>query len=451
MENLYKEPSVTFPSDISPRQRLTEKLLKRYNKGVRPVKEWSTSTTIYIDFVLHAVLEVDGQNQKLRTSVWYRQVWTDEFLRWNPKNFDGISEISLPAQALWVPDIIITEFIDVGKSPHLPYVYLNASGAVNQHKPMQVVSACSLEIYAFPFDTQNCTFTFCSWLHTVNDVNLTLWRSFAEIEKDTRVFLDDGEWELLSVPSKYAQMHLEGRDYAQIQFNVVIRRRPLLYVVSLMLPSIFLMIVDVISYYLPPNSSGRITFKSSILLGYTVFRMNISNDLPATAIQTPLIGVFFTVCMALLVISLAQSILVVKLLDMEEGTEISSCLSRRCPTRDNSSSPSTADSLCPSLKTPETISDDGDSEGNFGAIGEQDGRALDHETRLPTKGPAQEVLEEITSLRRHLEQLDGGTDPASEWLALCYTLDRLLFRLYLLILSVYTVTMSSLWLIWSSP
>uniref|UniRef100_A0A4W3GQ48 5-hydroxytryptamine receptor 3B-like n=1 Tax=Callorhinchus milii TaxID=7868 RepID=A0A4W3GQ48_CALMI len=415
----------TFPSDISPRQRLTEKLLKRYNKGVRPVKEWSTSTTIYIDFVLHAVLEVDGQNQKLRTSVWYRQVWTDEFLRWNPKNFDGISEISLPAQALWVPDIIITElsppsFIDVGKSPHLPYVYLNASGAVNQHKPMQVVSACSLEIYAFPFDTQNCTFTFCSWLHTVNDVNLTLWRSFAEIEKDTRVFLDDGEWELLSVPSKYAQMHLEGRDYAQIQFNVVIRRRPLLYVVSLMLPSIFLMIVDVISYYLPPNSSGRITFKSSILLGYTVFRMNISNDLPGTAIQTPLIGVFFTVCMALLVISLAQSILVVKLLDMEEGTEISSCLSRRCPTRDNSSSPSTADSLY-------------------------------HETRLPTKGPAQEVLEEITSLRRHLEQLDGGTDPASEWLALCYTLDRLLFRLYLLILSVYTVTMSSLWLIWSSP
>lgn len=56
--------------------------------------------------------------------------------------------------------------VDEGKSPVIPYVYVNSSGMVKNYKPIQVVSACDLEIYAFPFDKQNCTLTFRSWLHS---------------------------------------------------------------------------------------------------------------------------------------------------------------------------------------------------------------------------------------------------------------------------------------------
>ncbi|XP_067826814.1 5-hydroxytryptamine receptor 3B [Heptranchias perlo] len=428
--------------------QLTEKLLKNYNKGVRPVKNWTQPTTIYIDFILHAVLEVDGQNQKLKTNVWYRQIWMDEFLVWNPTSFDSINEISLPVETIWIPDIIIQEFIDVGRSPYMPYVYVNSSGAIKNYKPIQVVSACTLEFYTFPFDKQNCTFTFCSWLHTVNDVNLKFWRSFEEIENDTRVFLDDGEWELLSIPSKYERMHDEGRDYAQIQFNVVIRRRPLLYVVSLLLPSIFLMIVDVISYLLPPNSSGRITCKSSVLLGYTVFRMNLSDDLPATAVKTPLIGVFFAVCMLLLVISLAESIFIVKLLNMNEDIELESVISNCCLAKVISSNRSTRDSLCTSLKTQGGICDDRVSESETEIPARQGEEVPD---RGAKKLPVEELLEEMSSIKFSLHQLDDASNPKSDWLAFCYRFDKFLFRVYLLILGVYAVTMSTLWMIWRYP
>lgn len=56
--------------------------------------------------------------------------------------------------------------VDEGKSPVIPYVYVNSSGIVKNYKPIQVVSACDLEIYAFPFDKQNCTLTFRSLLHS---------------------------------------------------------------------------------------------------------------------------------------------------------------------------------------------------------------------------------------------------------------------------------------------
>lgn len=75
--------------------------------------------------------------------------------------------------------------------------------------------------------------------------------------------------------------------------QVLIRRRPLLYVVGLLIPSIFLMLVDVTSFYLPLSSGTRIAFKISILLGYTLFRVNLTDELPATAVNTPLIGVIF--------------------------------------------------------------------------------------------------------------------------------------------------------------
>lgn len=59
--------------------------------------------------------------------------------------------------------------VDAGKSPPIPYIYVNSSGSVKNYRPMQVVLACSLEMYAFPFDKQNCSLTFRSWLHSGSD------------------------------------------------------------------------------------------------------------------------------------------------------------------------------------------------------------------------------------------------------------------------------------------
>lgn len=71
---------------------------------------------------------------------------------------------------------------------------------------------------------------------------------------------------------------------------MVIRRRPLVYIVSLLIPSIFLMLVDLGSFYLPPTCRARIVFKTSVLVGYTVFRVNMSDEMPRSALSTPLIG-----------------------------------------------------------------------------------------------------------------------------------------------------------------
>lgn len=78
--------------------------------------------------------------------------------------------------------------------------------------------------------------------------------------------------------------------FTLLHSQVVIRRRPLFYTVNLLLPSIFLMVMDIVGFYLPPDSGERVSFKITLLLGYSVFLIIVSDTLPATAIGTPLIG-----------------------------------------------------------------------------------------------------------------------------------------------------------------
>ena len=70
-------------------------------------------------------------------------------------------------KALSVTKIFCVSYsVDIERSPDLPYVYVNSSGTIKHSKPIQLVSVCSLDTYAFPFDIQNCSLTFNSILHT---------------------------------------------------------------------------------------------------------------------------------------------------------------------------------------------------------------------------------------------------------------------------------------------
>uniref|UniRef100_A0A3B3S8H5 5-hydroxytryptamine receptor 3A n=1 Tax=Paramormyrops kingsleyae TaxID=1676925 RepID=A0A3B3S8H5_9TELE len=421
--------------------RLSEYLSAGYKKGVRPVRDWRQTTMVAIDLMVYSILSVDEKNQVLTTYVWYRQQWVDEFLVWNPEDFDDVKQVSIPTTNIWVPDILINEFVDVGKSPDIPYVYVGHNGLVRNYKPIQVVTACSLNIYNFPFDVQNCSLTFQSWLHIINDINITLMRTPEEVKVDKSVFMNQGEWELLHILSKYKSFSIDENDhYAEMKFHVVIRRRPLFYTVNLLLPSIFLMLMDIVGFYLPPDSGERVSFKITLLLGYSVFLIIVSDTLPATAIGTPLIGVYFVVCMALLVISLTETVLIVRLVHKQDLQPpvpdwVKRLVLEKAPLllciRDKQK-------FCPALCNHRNCDGGKDSERGLGLL-------------LPARDSTpvmDSILLEISSIRRFLDRRDESRDIAKEWLQVGYVLDVLLFRVYLVAVLAYSITLGTLWSVW---
>uniref|UniRef100_A0A8C9KS24 5-hydroxytryptamine receptor 3A n=1 Tax=Panthera tigris altaica TaxID=74533 RepID=A0A8C9KS24_PANTA len=463
--------------------RLSDYLLANYQKGVRPVRDWRKPTTVSIDVIVYAILSVDEKNQVLTTYIWYRQYWTDEFLQWNPEDFDNITKLSLPTESIWVPDILINEFVDVGKSPSIPYVYVGHHGEVQNYKPLQVVTACSLDIYNFPFDVQNCSLTFTSWLHTIQDINISLWRLPEKVKLDKTIFMNQGEWELLGVLTQFREFSMESSGcYAEMKFFVVIRRRPLFYTVSLLLPSIFLMFMDIVGFYLPPDSGERVSFKITLLLGYSVFLIIVSDTLPATAPGTPLIGkarsrgraqcepapshllcVYFVVCMALLVVSLAETILIVRLVHKQdlqqpvpawlrhlvlERVALLLCLGEQTASRRPPATPQ-ASLLCQCCALFPDV-------GNHCSHlrGPQDLENTPRGRGSPPPPPREAslavcgLLQELSSIRHFLEKRDESREVAREWLHVGSVLDGLLFRIYLVAVLAYSITLVTLWSIW---
>ena len=43
----------------------------------------------------------------MHTNVWLTLKWNDFQLRWNPKDYDGITQLRVAPDKIWLPDIVL--------------------------------------------------------------------------------------------------------------------------------------------------------------------------------------------------------------------------------------------------------------------------------------------------------------------------------------------------------
>uniref|UniRef100_A0A3B3ZLK9 5-hydroxytryptamine (serotonin) receptor 3A n=1 Tax=Periophthalmus magnuspinnatus TaxID=409849 RepID=A0A3B3ZLK9_9GOBI len=379
--------------------------------AIRPVENMGTSTNVSVYFTMYGILGVDEKAQ-LITFCLMLQLWDNQLVSWDPDQC-GAKKVALPRNKFWVPDVVINEFMDENKAPFVPYLYLFSNGRINDASPVKVVSSCNLNIYTFPFDIQNCTLTFNSYLHRSK---MVLGRPVEKITSLSKsVMTTMGEWELIDITHHTGSTSYDEESIDELAFHVM-RRRATLYVVNLIIPSCFLITVDLFSFLLPPQSVDRSSFKMTLILGYTVFLLIMNDLLPITGNTIPLINVFFSLCLALMVASLLETILITDLL--HSSTRLSPV-------------PRWVHVLVLQF---------------FGCL-----VCLPWKPSKDTKKagkPLQELRslgEDLQFLRLHVDQELGKTPSSKEWVQVGFVIDRLLFGLYILFISVSFVTIIIIW------
>ncbi|GAB5576620.1 5-hydroxytryptamine receptor 3C [Prionailurus iriomotensis] len=403
-------------------------------KDFRPVINYSIPTQVNISFTLSAILDVDAQLQLLTSFLWLKMIWTNPFISWDPEKCGAISKLTVTTENLWLPDIFIVESMDVDQTPEGLSAYVTNDGHIVYNKPMRVTSICSLDIFYFPFDQQNCTLTFSSFLYTVENMLLGMEKEVWEIADTSRdIVRTQGEWELLGINKATPKMSVGSSLFDQIMFYVAIRRRPSLYVINLLVPSSFLISIDALSFYLPAESENRAPFKITLLLGYNVFLLMMNKLLPASG--TPLISmptssllesVYFALCLSLMVVSLLETIFITYLLHMA--------------TTQPPPMPPWLYSLLFLCTSPGKCCP-------IALWNENTGPGL-MSTHLPgLKEPGQLVGKELGS--REAELIGGSgltsTQLADLWVQFSHMMDTFLFRLYLIFLASSIITVIVLW------
>lgn len=132
---------------------------------------------------------------------------------------------------------------------------------------------------------------YISVVSSVEDSNLVrcLWMERPDGERDGRQYFLTRQFGLGQIPVLAITCLDSLPSYSSLappspSYQVVIRcrHRPSPYVVNFLVPSAILVAIDILSFYLPLESRNYAPFKTTVLLGYSVFLLMMNDLLPAT-------------------------------------------------------------------------------------------------------------------------------------------------------------------------
>ncbi|XP_077992173.1 neuronal acetylcholine receptor subunit beta-3-like [Glandiceps talaboti] len=291
----------------------TELFATGYNKHVRPVKVPNETLILQFGLSITQLLDVHEKNQIVTTSCWAEQIWTDYRLQWNPANYSGMDYIVIPTEWVWKPDIVLENSAN-GKYdiPPTQYVTVESDGFVYLTPPVIFEVPCTMDIKYFPFDIQHCQMKFGPWEYT--DDQIMLEKLYDMIVKEK--YTENTEWDLLNstviIVRDFSECCPEEA-YSVLEYTLVLKRRPLYYVVNIVIPCLMMALLTLLVFCLHPDSGEKMTLGISILIAMSVFSLLVADIMPPTSDSVPLIAQYVLFNMYLVTGSIIVSVVVLSI------------------------------------------------------------------------------------------------------------------------------------------
>ncbi|KAM9831205.1 LOW QUALITY PROTEIN: 5-hydroxytryptamine receptor 3A-like [Neosynchiropus ocellatus] len=309
----------------------------------RPVNNYKQPTKVYVELVLYAILDVVEKEQKFIPYVWIVMTWHNDFISWDPSEFCGINNISLPVDYMWKPDLTIEEMTERDKAPPSPYLSINDKGDVEVQNDQVLVSTCRMHIYKFPFDIQSCNLSFKSVIHTIRDIRLYAADNSSEATEWSReIMRTQYEWLFINMTVTSlntsdvtsqdviiytVRMLFLDKNVARswfslsLLFQINMKRRSILYIINFLLPVLFFLCLDLSSFLISDSGGEKLSFKVTVLLAVTVLQLILNEILPASSNRIPLIAVYCIGIFGFMMLSLLETILVMYLIQKDSKVD----------------------------------------------------------------------------------------------------------------------------------
>uniref|UniRef100_A0A0X3NKR3 Acetylcholine receptor subunit alpha-L1 n=1 Tax=Schistocephalus solidus TaxID=70667 RepID=A0A0X3NKR3_SCHSO len=157
-----------YVSGYKEASRLYDVLMNQqpYNKIIRPVRNFNDTLTVFFGLGLLQLMDVDEVNQVITSNVLVSLEWTDIKLTWQPEDFGGVTNLFIPSELLWLPDLLLYNNAD---GNYVIDIMTKATvfhnGTVRWTPPAIFKSSCHINVEYFPYDTQECSMKFGTWTH----------------------------------------------------------------------------------------------------------------------------------------------------------------------------------------------------------------------------------------------------------------------------------------------
>ncbi|CAJ0582487.1 unnamed protein product, partial [Mesorhabditis spiculigera] len=301
---------------------LEDTLFKTYNRKHRPVKK--ESTTVGVQVYL-SVTHVENVNENEQTMLVHGNLWTtwsDEYLTWEPKDWNGTTRLSVDAYKIWQPALSLYNSAKANQW----YLYMHgmpamvsSSGKIWATAAYSFQVTCLFNFRDWPFDEQECPIVIADWVYDLAKVNLSdpsgdkPWNkpairlNFDPVKKMEKKHV--GGWEVYDswrrhcywgpggctqeVPSTNPEWY-----WSLLEFGVKLRRHSPYFVLTVLFPTIISCLITLASFWIetPAMAIGLIVFNMTLqgLFGWDLIR-----DLPPGSGGVPKIVVLYALNLAL--------------------------------------------------------------------------------------------------------------------------------------------------------
>ncbi|XP_076466888.1 neuronal acetylcholine receptor subunit alpha-3-like [Babylonia areolata] len=296
-------------------QRLLGDLLDKYEPSVRPCLNLSEPLHTVFGLTLVNILQLNQVADTLDTFLILQQSWHDARLQWNSSQYSGLTEIQLPSSRVWTPDIFSYDNVDSDFRPKDVMVSAYASGHLVWSTPLRLRTTCHVDLHNFPFDLQQCTLYFASWVYNGAQVNVTLWGGQPSTALNLKSDTMSKEWTVVShgIAIRSTKHDCCKEPFPDVVVTLTLKRNPLYYMHVFIVPALLLGLLVPCHMLLPPDSCERITLGSILLASLILLILKLQEVLPSAHSSLPAVGLFYTLSLLWASLAMVSSILVLNL------------------------------------------------------------------------------------------------------------------------------------------
>ncbi|KAL0993497.1 hypothetical protein UPYG_G00108810 [Umbra pygmaea] len=290
--------SSATPSSCTTRRCLASMLIDK--EALTQPQSPKCISNISMPSIVYKTLSVDIKNQQFKSRLQIALFWDDPDLSWDTSVYQ-YQEVVLPVSKIWTPEFQVTNGVETTTEPGNQDLLVYSNGTVEHMVIMNTVVDCEVNLYKYPFSSDVCSIAINAW--ELNECGMLL--IFGNV---TMVDANSGDWITNGVMLKS-----EGDNNQRNYLSVSLTMRSEVLFLSLVLPSILIILSDIVSYALPLGGGERVSFKITLVLSFIMFLIILTNILPAGGQCSPLLQYHFCFCLVFLVVSTLQSLMTTRL------------------------------------------------------------------------------------------------------------------------------------------
>ncbi|EGT56552.1 CBN-CUP-4 protein [Caenorhabditis brenneri] len=143
---------------------LEETIFRGYSPKIRPVKNGSVPTVVDVHWhIIHISINQVEQTMTVHGHIYMR--WFDEFLVWDPKDFNGIHYARVKKWQVWQPKIKVSNSasglgsaFDFSTSAHVIIQMMEKDRAkIEMYPTFSIKVGCAFDFADYPYDENKCS------------------------------------------------------------------------------------------------------------------------------------------------------------------------------------------------------------------------------------------------------------------------------------------------------